>query len=141
MIAADLPTVMEIELDSYSMPWTESTFRGLLRRRDADLVVADVGGQAIGYAAGWSVLDQCELGNVAVAAGWRGLGIGRSLVEEIMRLAAGRGVRELFLEVRPSNPVAQSLYESLGFVVVGRRRNYYMQPMEDALVMRRELPP
>lgn len=141
MVAADLPTVMEIELDSYSMPWTESTFRGLLRRRDADLVVADVGGQAIGYAAGWSVLDQCELGNVAVAAGWRGLGIGRSLVEEIMRLAAGRGVRELFLEVRPSNPVAQSLYESLGFVVVGRRRNYYMQPMEDALVMRRELPP
>ena len=136
MQAGDLATVMDIEQVSYTMPWTESTFRGLLRRRDADLVVADAVGRVVGYAVAWSVVDQCELGNVAVSADWRGLGIGRSLVVEILRLARGRGGREVFLEVRPSNPVAQRLYASLGFRLVGRRKNYYFEPVEDALVMR-----
>ena len=144
MQAGDLATVMDIEQVSYTMPWTESTFRGLLRRRDADLVVADAVGRVVGYAVAWSVVDQCELGNVAVSADWRGLGIGRSLVLEVLQLARGRDVREVFLEVRPSNPVAQRLYASLGFRLVGRRKNYYFEPVEDALVMRlgldRELP-
>jgi ribosomal-protein-alanine N-acetyltransferase len=136
MLAGDLATVMEIEQVSYTMPWTESTFRGLLRRRDADLIVADAVGRVVGYAVSWSVVDQCELGNVAVSADWRGMGIGRSLVLEVLRLARGRSVREVFLEVRPSNPVAQRLYASLGFRLVGRRKNYYFEPVEDALVMR-----
>jgi len=144
MQAGDLATVMDIEQVSYTMPWTESTFRGLLRRRDADLVVADAVGRVVGYAVAWSVVDQCELGNVAVSADWRGLGIGRSLVLEVLQLARGRDVGEVFLEVRPSNPVAQRLYASLGFRLVGRRKNYYFEPVEDALVMRlgldRELP-
>jgi ribosomal-protein-alanine N-acetyltransferase len=136
MMAGDLPAIIRIEQASYTMPWTEATFRGLLRRRDADLVVADAGGHPVGYAVAWSVAEQCELGNVAVTADWRGLGIGRALVLEILQLAASRGVREVFLEVRPSNPVAQRLYASLGFRLVGRRKNYYFEPVEDALVMR-----
>ena len=136
MMAGDLPAIIRIEQSSYTMPWTEATFRGLLRRRDADLVVADAGGHPVGYAVAWSVAEQCELGNVAVTADWRGLGIGRALVLEILQLAASRGVREVFLEVRPSNPVAQRLYASLGFRLVGRRKNYYFEPVEDALVMR-----
>ena len=135
-MAGDLPAIIRIEQSSYTMPWTEATFRGLLRRRDADLVVADAGGHPVGYAVAWSVAEQCELGNVAVTADWRGLGIGRALVLEILQLAASRGVREVFLEVRPSNPVAQRLYASLGFRLVGRRKNYYFEPVEDALVMR-----
>jgi [ribosomal protein S18]-alanine N-acetyltransferase len=137
MASSDLDDVLDIEYDSYSMPWGEATFRGLLRRSDAELLVAEAAGMLIGYAACWFVVDQGELGNVAVARGWRHRGIGARLVSAAIARAAKRGVRELFLEVRPSNPTAQRLYERFGFEPVGRRRNYYVAPSEDAIVMRR----
>lgn len=141
MISADVPTVVDIERASYTMPWSEATFRGLLRRRDAEMVSAEAAGDVIGYAAFWCVVDQGELGNVAVAAEWRGAGVGARLVEEIINRASRRGVREIFLEVRPSNAVARNLYERLGFRPVGRRRRYYQAPVEDALVLRRPVEP
>jgi [ribosomal protein S18]-alanine N-acetyltransferase len=137
MTAADVATVVAIERASYSVPWSEVTFRGLLRREDADTVVATLGNAVIGYAVLWSVLDQAELGNVAVSSAARCGGVGERLVREMIARAAARGVREVFLEVRPSNHVARRLYERLGFLQVGRRRNYYQQPVEDALVLRR----
>jgi [ribosomal protein S18]-alanine N-acetyltransferase len=141
MDSGDVPVVVGIEQASYSMPWSETTFRGLLRRRDAELVVATRGEAVIGYAVLWCVLDQAELGNVAVSAAARGAGIGERLVREMIDRAADRGVREMFLEVRPSNAVARRLYERLGFAHVGRRRNYYQKPVEDALVLRRPIRP
>jgi [ribosomal protein S18]-alanine N-acetyltransferase len=139
MRLTDLDDVLAIEAASYTMPWSEATFRNLLRRRDADLVVAEYDGAVAGYAASWYVLDQAELGNVAVAAPWRGRGIGAQLVTAALAHAAQRGVREIFLEVRPSNPTAQRLYERFGFRQVGRRANYYSRPSEDAIVMRRPI--
>jgi [ribosomal protein S18]-alanine N-acetyltransferase len=139
MTAADLPAVLAIEYESYSVPWSESTFRGLLRRRDAEMILAEADGRVIGYAIFWTVLDQSELGNVAVTPAWRRRGIGEVLVAEVIRRAEGQGVREVFLEVRPSNENARRLYERFGFSQVGRRRNYYQAPVEDALVLRRPL--
>jgi [ribosomal protein S18]-alanine N-acetyltransferase len=139
MVAEDLPAVVAIEKESYTVPWSEATFRGLLRRRDAELIVAESHGIVIAYAIFWCVIDQSELGNVAVTAKWRGRGIGERLVAEVLRRAGQRGVREVYLEVRPSNEVARRLYERFGFSQVGRRRNYYQEPVEDALVMRRPL--
>jgi [ribosomal protein S18]-alanine N-acetyltransferase len=139
MTALDVPSVVAIEQESYSVPWSESTFRGLLRRRDADMIVAEAGARVIGYAIFWTVLDQSELGNVAVTLGWRQRGIGERLVAEVIRRADHRGVREVFLEVRPSNERARRLYERFGFSQVGRRRNYYQEPVEDALVLRRPM--
>jgi len=139
MTADDLPAVYDIELNSYSMPWGDETFRGLLRRRDAEALVAEQYGMVAGYAIYWWVADQAELGNVAVSANARSRGIGTALVTAVLTRAARRGIREMFLEVRPSNGVAQRLYERLGFLPVGRRRNYYARPTEDALVMRRAL--
>lgn len=136
---ADLAPVLAIEVASYTMPWSEATFRGLLRRRDAELVVAEAGGGVVGYTATWYVVDQAELGNVAVAEAWRGQGVGALLVEYALRNAARRGTREVFLEVRPTNVSARRLYERFGFHQVGRRSRYYSQPTEDALVMRRAL--
>ena len=141
MTPMDVPTVVDIERASYTIPWSEATFRGLLRRRDAEMIIADADGTIIGYAAFWCVVDQGELGNVAVDARWRGAGIGARLVEEVLHRAARRGVREVFLEVRPSNAVARRLYEQLGFRPVGRRRNYYQAPVEDAIVLRRPVEP
>lgn len=141
MIPADVPVVAALERAAYTMPWSEATFRGLLRRRDAEMVTAHVDGVVIGYAAFWCVVDQGELGNISVSADWRGHGIGARLVEEVLHRAARRGVREVFLEVRPSNTVARRLYERLRFRPVGRRRNYYQAPVEDAIVLRHLVQP
>ena len=137
MRSADLPQVMLIELSTFTMPWSESTFRGLLRRRDSDLFVADVKCEIAGYAVFWAVMDQGELGNVAVDESHRGRGIGTKLIEAVLDRATARGVREVFLEVRKSNTKAQELYKTFGFSEVGRRKNYYLEPLEDALVMKK----
>ena len=140
MRAPDLPRVMQIELSTFSMPWSESTFRGLLRRSDSDLFVAELRGAVAGYSVFWAVTDQGELGNVAVAEEYRGRGIGRALVDAVLERAGERSVHEIFLEVRRSNDGAQNLYRTLGFTQVGQRKNYYQEPAEDAIVMRLELP-
>lgn len=137
MRSADLPQVMLIELSTFTMPWSEATFRGLLRRRDSDLFVADIKGEIAGYAVFWAVLDQGELGNVAVDESHRGKGIGSMLIQAVLDRADDRGVREVFLEVRKSNIGAQDLYKTFGFSEVGRRKNYYLEPLEDALVMKK----
>jgi [ribosomal protein S18]-alanine N-acetyltransferase len=137
MRAADLPQVMLIELSTFTMPWSEATFRGLLRRKDSDLLVAEFKGDVAGYAVFWAVLDQGELGNVAVDDELRGHGIGSKLIKAVLECAYARGVTELFLEVRKSNIRAQELYKTFGFDEVGRRKNYYLEPVEDALVMKK----
>lgn len=136
MRSADLPRVMLIELSTFTMPWSEATFRGLLRRKDSDLLVADYKGDLLGYAVFWAVLDQGELGNVAVDDDHRGKGIGSKLIQAVLDRAHERGVQEIFLEVRKSNTRAQDLYRTFGFSEVGRRKNYYLEPLEDALVMK-----
>jgi ribosomal-protein-alanine N-acetyltransferase len=133
----DLQRVMEIEQECFSTPWKEATFRGLMKRSDTDLLVAEAAdGWIAGYAACWTVIDQSELGNVAVAAAARGMGVGGALVDAVVERIKDRGAMECYLEVRESNEAAQSLYRQRGFVVVGRRPRYYSLPTEDALVMR-----
>jgi ribosomal-protein-alanine N-acetyltransferase len=139
MTASDLPRVLEIESASFAVPWRRSTFGGLLARHDADLLAAEAGGELVGYAVVWTILDESELGNVAVAQDQRGRGTGRLLVKTALAHARARGSRECFLEVRASNQAARKLYEAMGFEVVGRRRAYYTRPVEDAYVMRVEL--
>lgn len=138
----DLPRVMEIESLAYSTPWTEPTFRSLLVRRDVDLLVAEADERSaeprvIGHAVFWVVVDQGELGNIAVAPECRRHGVGTRLLEAVLDCAEERGVREVFLEVRASNIGAQQLYAAHGFRETSRRRSYYTRPVEDALVLRR----
>jgi ribosomal-protein-alanine N-acetyltransferase len=133
----DLERVIEIERECFSTPWKEVTFRGLMKRSDTDLLVAETpDGWIAGYAACWTVIDQSELGNVAVSAAARGSGMGGALVDAVIERIRARGSIECFLEVRESNEAAQSLYRQRGFAVVGRRPRYYSLPTEDALVMR-----
>jgi ribosomal-protein-alanine N-acetyltransferase len=140
LTSADLDDIMMIEESSFTAPWRRSTFESLLARHDSDLLGAlDAEGHLIGYAVVWTIVDQAELGNVAVAPQGRSRGAGRALVREALARARARGARECFLEVRESNEVAKTLYDTLGFTAVGRRRRYYSNPIEDALVMRVEL--
>jgi ribosomal-protein-alanine N-acetyltransferase len=137
--ARDIPSIHGIELQSYTVPWNRTTFHNLLDRADTDIIVAHSGDRIVGYAITWFVIDQGELGNVAVDEGWRRQGIARALVSAALDLARTRGISEIYLEVRRSNVGAQRLYRRLGFRQVGIRRNYYVKPAEDALVMRRTL--
>lgn len=133
----DLARVLEIERECFSTPWKEVTFRGLMKRSDTDLLVAErEDGWLAGYTACWTVIDQSELGNVAVSPSARGAGIGGALVDAVIERVKARGAHECYLEVRESNQEAQSLYRQRGFIVVGRRPRYYSLPTEDALVMR-----
>jgi ribosomal-protein-alanine N-acetyltransferase len=133
----DLRQVLEVERECFTMPWKETTFRGLMKRSDSDLLVAETAeGRIVGYAACWTVVDQSELGNVAVSESARGMGVGGALVDAVIEHIQARGSCECYLEVRESNEAAQSLYRQRGFVTVGRRPRYYSLPTEDALVMR-----
>lgn len=135
----DLPAMLEIERACFATPWRMSTFEGLLARRDTDVIGATRTGHLVGYCVIWTVGDQAELGNVAVEEQERGRHIGRRLIEAALGRAHGRGAKDCFLEVRESNQLARTLYENRGFQAIGRRRNYYSKPVEDALVMRCDL--
>lgn len=139
MRPGDLDAVMHIERRSFSAPWEEATFRGLMRRPSASLLVAEIKGEVVGYSVMWFAADEGELGDIAVRPESRGSGIGRTLLRESLSVAAGRGTRWLFLEVRESNDVARRLYATVGFHVVGVRKLYYTEPKEDAIVMRLDL--
>lgn len=139
MRPADLADVMVIERRSFSAPWEESTFRGLMRRPSAALLVAEVDDELVGYSVMWFAADEGELGDIAVLPERRGAGIGRRLLHESIVAAASRGIRSLYLEVRESNGVARGLYVKVGFEVVGVRKQYYKEPVEDAIVMKLDL--
>lgn len=139
MEPSDLTAVMAIEKAAFASPWTLATFAGLLGRDNTALWVAEAAGGVVGYAAVWMVADQAELGDIAVADGWRCRGIGTRLLETVLEAMARAGIRDLFLEVRVSNESAQRLYGRHGFEEVGRRTGYYTRPKEDALVLRRRV--
>lgn len=135
----DFPQVMAIERSSFGVPWTRATFRGLLERKRTGLWVAEAEGRVVGYAVVWAVLEQAELGNLAVADTHRRRGVATRLVDTVGEWLEDQGVVELFLEVRESNRAARELYRAMGFTAVGRRKGYYSRPREDALVLRRSI--
>ncbi len=132
----DVEQVVEIEREAFTTPWQADTFASLLDREGVELVVlAEPDGTVVGYAVLWCILDQGELANIAIVPAGRSEGLGGRLLEHVMKLARGRGVDRVYLEVRASNRAAAALYARSGFVEVGRRKGYYDRPKEDALVM------
>lgn len=90
-------------------------------------------GKLIGLLSGWVVIDELEIDNLVVAESARRQGLGRALLIEGLRLAWRRGAKNAHLEVHADNLAALRLYQSLGFTVVGRRKDYYRNPVGDAL--------
>lgn len=133
----DLDAIHAIECASFGDPWAFETFRGLLAHPPARMEVAvGAAGALLGYAVAWFAADEAEIANIAVAPDARRRGVGALLLERILRSAAAFGARTVFLEVRESNEEARKLYEARGFEIAGRRKRYYRQPDEDALIMR-----
>lgn len=143
----DLEAIHAIERASFGDPWSRAAFAQALQAPEVTVAVAaPVPGPAaaadpppglLGFVAVRTVADEGEILNVAVAPTARRGGVGRALVRYALASAATAGAFSVFLEVRPSNAAALTLYRSFGFVEVGRRHRYYRAPIEDALVLRR----
>ena len=139
MTERDLRQVLHIERRSFTIPWSAATFRGLLRRQSASLIVGEWREMILAYAVLWYAADEAELGDMAVLPEARGSGLGAWMLEKALGEARSRGAKRVFLEVRESNDVARRLYERAGFDTTGRRANYYSEPVEDAILMTRSL--
>jgi ribosomal-protein-alanine N-acetyltransferase len=136
----DLIDVVEIEETSGLNRWGYDAYRReLFTNPNSIMMVARnlvPGPEVIGFFAGWIVEDELHVNNVASHRDYRRIGVGRSLMESAIDETRFRGGAEVVLEVRASNEAAQILYRELGFSFVGRRRDYYRFPTEDALVMK-----
>lgn len=135
-----LAEIVAIEKAAFSDPWSMRSFREALGHPAVYFACArSSAGEVRGYVVAWFVADQGEIANLAVAPeGW-GSGIGRALLDAAVKEARAREIEMVFLEVRDSNQRARRLYQSSGFEEVGRRREYYRRPVEDAIVLRRTL--
>jgi ribosomal-protein-alanine N-acetyltransferase len=139
---ADLDGVLEVESESFTNPWTREMYTWELQNRSVcHIYVARTHEHHVaGFCAFWLVLDEIHINNVAVLPPLRGAGIGSALLRHVLAKARQLGARRATLEVRASNEAARRLYERLGFYVAATRRNYYTNPVEDALILWRDDP-
>lgn len=141
MRVEDLDEVLEIERAAFSMPWSRGAFTyEIERNRVARCWVMREDGRVAGYLCLWEVADELHVTNVAVHPAYRRRGIARAMLAAVLDDAVRRSLSLVGLEVRPTNAEARALYESFGFRVVGRRRGYYYDTGEDALIMEARLP-
>lgn len=130
--------VAELEKICFSDPWSENSVASELRNPLSCWLVAEEDGVVAGYVGSQTVMDESDMMNVAVHPDYRRKGISEALVAELVEALKKRESHCLTLEVRASNEPAKALYEKLGFTQVGLRKNYYRNPKEDALILRKE---
>ena len=138
MTSSWVTQVAQLEKDCFRDPWSEKSIAGELDNPLSLWLVAVDGGRLLGYVGSQTVLDETDMMNIAVAKEDRRRGVARALILELVNQLAQQGSRSLTLEVRASNQGAIALYQSLGFVQTGRRPNYYRNPREDGLILRKE---
>lgn len=135
----DLDTVMRIEGASFDSPWTRSNFADELKNTDIALpLVLEQNKLIIGFIVLWIILDECHLANIAVTPDYRGRGLGKLMMQNIISIARQNKCVKVMLEVRKSNTTAIALYQKFLFEKVGMRKNYYhdgFMNTEDALLM------
>lgn len=140
MTLADIDEVLGIEQTVQAYPWTRGNFMDALEHGYVCRVDEDQGALR-GYAILMPAVDEAELLNIGVAAAQQRRGLGRMVLNEMLQTARAMNMQRVFLEVRPSNAAAITLYRSAGFSLIGVRRGYYQKGggREDALVMLCEL--
>lgn len=137
MTPVDVAAVGVLERAAYPFPWSEGIFRDCIRVGYL-CRVAELDGQVVAYGIVAMGAGEAHILNLCVRDDLRGRGVGRQMLSLLLDRARGAGVGDAFLEVRPTNKLAISLYQSVGFVQVGVRRGYYQaaQGREDALVLK-----
>ncbi len=136
----DLDRIMEVEKSCFTTPWSRQSFLlEITKNQLAKYFVAEVDGIVAGYGGIWLILDEGHITNIAVSEDYRRLGLGKKLLEELIKLCEKYEISSMTLEVREDNEPAKELYKSYGFVEGGRRTNYYHDVGKDAIVMWKKL--
>ena len=135
MTVADLPEILAIETASFKTPWSETLFYNEIFKTIAVARVAKINGRVVGYLCANVIIDEGHILNLAVHPEYRGLGIASRMIQEMLEIMRDDNCRSVFLEVRVSNEEARKMYEKFGFGLLGTRKNYYISPVEDAVVM------
>ena len=138
MCSEHVSQVAALEKRCFSDPWSENSVASELENPLSFWLVAEEEGQILGYVGSQTVLDETDMMNIAVHPDYRRKGIANRLITELIDGLKRRGSRMLTLEVRSSNLPAIALYSSYGFQQIGLRKNYYRNPKEDALILRKE---
>ena len=139
MQQSDVEAVSRIEQECFSRPWSKQAFADTLQQPEALFLVAQDEEDVVGYCGMYVTFDEGEITNVAVASCARRKHVGGLLLQQLFEQAKTRGVARIVLEVRCSNTPAICLYEKMGFVTLGMRRNFYDLPREDARIMQKML--
>ena len=133
-----VPQIALLERECFADPWSQQSIASELHNPLSLWLVAQEGQTLLGYVGSQTCQDETDMMNIAVSPAFRRQGVARALIEALVSALRQRGSRQLTLEVRASNGPARQLYESLGFLQVGLRKNYYRNPKEDALILRKE---
>ena len=132
---ACLEQIALIEQECFSCPWTVEQLRTQLKDKNHEFIAAVSGDKVLGYVGMMYVLDEGYISNVAVTPECRKKGIADALIDRLIEISSSLGLSFVSLEVRESNAPALALYSKHGFSPVGRRKNYYVLPKEDAILM------
>lgn len=130
--------IAELEKLCFNDPWSEKSIASELDNRLSCWLVALDGDTVVGYVGSQTVLGETDMMNIAVHPDYRNKGIATDLIEGLIETLTKQGSHSLMLEVRATNEPAKNLYNKLGFEAVGIRKNYYRNPKEDALILRKE---
>jgi len=131
----DLAEVMELERKAFASPWTRDMYLRELEKPEGCYVVARCEGELVGYGGTLLILDEAHVMTLAVREDRRRRGVGARLLLELIRRSERKGARFLTLEVRKSNQAAIELYGRFGFQIMGERKHYYLDNLENALIM------
>ncbi len=136
MTLEDIPAVIDLDHKSFSLPWPERSFRFELTENPASHCwVAELDGKVVGMIVVWLIVDEAHVATIATHPDFRRQGIAKSLLSHALLRLIEEGARSSFLEVRENNVAAQEMYRKFGYEVTGRRRRYYSDNDEDAILM------
>ena len=135
MVPEDADIVAELEAQCFPTPWSRESFWREAANKFTCYLLAFAEEQLVGYAGFWVAADEAQITNVAIAPACRGQGAGTQLLAALIEAARARGCTAMTLEVRPSNTPALALYRHFGFQEAGRRKGYYTDNGEDAVIM------
>src|SRR5512142_427953 len=136
MALEDIPAVVELDQKSFSLPWPERSFRFEVTENPASHCwVAEEDGKVVGMIVVWLIVDEAHVATIATHPDFRRQGIAKRLLSHALLRLIDEGARSSFLEVRESNLAAQEMYRKFGYEETGRRRRYYSDNDEDAILM------
>jgi [ribosomal protein S18]-alanine N-acetyltransferase len=139
MTLEDVPAVHEIDTLSFSLSWSERSFRfELIENPVSRCWVAESGGHVVAMLVLWLIIDEAHIATIATHPDFRRQGIAEQLMITALLMARSEGAVKAFLEVRAGNADALALYKKYGFMVAGVRRHYYKDNNEDAILMNLE---